>query len=409
MTKIKNPRQNSEAANSVARTKPILPTTIIRIPIADLKRDPRNPRLHSDRQIEQLAKSIDNFGFLWPVMIDGTKRVLAGHGRIEAAKRLGFQEVPTISIQHLSESQRRAFMIADNRLAEQASWDEKLLAEQLKELCEVDLDFDLEAIGFEVGEIDVLIEGASPDTQGDSDSADDLPEGTPVAVTQPGDLWLLGPHRVLCGDATSVEAVARLLGERKPRLMVCDPPYGIELDSEWRDRAGLNGHGPAEPSYMKKRTKGYNETSISGDTRADWSEAFALVPSLDVAYVWHASKFTREVLDGLLKIGFVHHQQIIWDKGRTVLTRTLYWFQHEPCWFVRRRKPLGSARRERTRPSGRRLRRKSLWVEVMRRSGIIQRRSQSNSCGARSSIICGTVNWSTIPSPAAGQRSRPRN
>jgi hypothetical protein len=110
---------------------------------------------------------------------------------------------------------------------------------------------------------------------------------------------------VFCGDATTSEAVARLLGERKPRLMVTDPPYGIELDSEWRDhRAGLNGHGPAEPSYMKKRTKGHTETGMSGDTRADWSEAFKLVPSLEVAYVWHASKFTREVLDGLMRNRF---------------------------------------------------------------------------------------------------------
>ena len=155
-------------------------------------------------------------------------------------------------------------------------------------------------------------------------------------VCLPAALWLLGPHRVLNGDATSAEVVARLLGERKPRLMCTDPPYGIELDSEWRDRAGLNGCGPAEPSYLKKRTKGHTETSISGDTRADWSEAFELVPSLEAAYVWHASKFTREVLDGLLRISFVHHQQIIWDKGRTVLTRTLYWFQHEPCRFVRK-------------------------------------------------------------------------
>ena len=119
--------------------------------------------------------------------------------------------------------------------------------------------------------------------------------------------------------------------------MVTDPPYGIELDSEWRDRAGLNGHGPAQPSYMKKRTKGHTETAISGDTRADWSQVFELVPSLEVGYVWHASKFTREVLDGLLRIGFLHHQQIIWNKGRTVLTRTHYWFQHEPCWYVRKK------------------------------------------------------------------------
>jgi DNA modification methylase len=129
-----------------------------------------------------------------------------------------------------------------------------------------------------------------------------------------------------------------LLGERQPLLLVTDPPYGIELDSEWRDKAGLNGCGPAPPSYFKKkRTPGHQETSISGDTRADWSAALALVPSLQVGYVWHASRFTREVLDGLLRIGFVPHQQIIWDKQRTVLTRTLYWFQHEPCWFVRKK------------------------------------------------------------------------
>jgi hypothetical protein len=120
--------------------------------------------------------------------------------------------------------------------------------------------------------------------------------------------------------------------------MVTDPPYGIKLDSEWRDRTGLNGRGAAEPSYLKERTEGHTETTISGDSRADWSEAFALVPSLEAAYVWHASAFTREVLDGLLRIGFVHHQQIIWNKGRAVLTRTLYWFQHEPCWFVRKKK-----------------------------------------------------------------------
>jgi DNA modification methylase len=156
-------------------------------------------------------------------------------------------------------------------------------------------------------------------------------------VSRPGDLWLPGPHRVICGDATSPEVVGRLLGERKPRLMITDPPYGIELDSEWRDRAGLNGKGAAEPSYMKRRTAGHSETTISGDTRADWCNAFALVPSIEAAYVWHASKFTREVLDGLLRIGFLHHQQIIRDKGRTVLIRTLYWFQHEPCWFVRKK------------------------------------------------------------------------
>ena len=129
----------------------------------------------------------------------------------------------------------------------------------------------------------------------------------------------------------------RFLEKREPLLMVSDPPYDIELDSEWRDRAGINKHGPAEPSYMKRRIEGHTRTAISGDTIADWSHAFELVPSLQVAYVWNASRFTCEVLQGLLRIGFVHYQQIIWRKTAAALTRTHYWYAHENCWYVRKK------------------------------------------------------------------------
>jgi DNA modification methylase len=208
-----------------------------------------------------------------------------------------------------------------------------MLSLELLELKEA--DFDLSLTGFDVKELDDLL------TSGDDDQANEVPPLPEHPVSRTGDLWLCGDdriqHRVLCGDSTNAADVSRLLRDRNSFLMVTDPPYGIELDSEWRDRAGLNGCGPAQESYMKRRTVGHTQTSISSDTRADWSEAFALVPSLEVAYVWHASKFTREVLDGLLRIGFLHHQQIIWNKGRTVLTRTHYWFQHEPCWYVRKK------------------------------------------------------------------------
>jgi DNA modification methylase len=215
-----------------------------------------------------------------------------------------------------------------NRSVTWADWDEDLLALELQELNEV--DFDLSLTGFNPGEIDGLL--AIPDEER-TNAAPPFPENP---VSRVGDLWICGKHRVLCGDALRAEDVTRLLGERQPLLMVTDPPCGIELDSEWRDRAGLNSCVPEESSYMKHRTTGHTETAISDDKRADWSAAFELVPSLQAAYVCHASNFTREVLDGLLRIGFVHHQQIIWDKTRTVLTRTLYWFQHEPCWFVRK-------------------------------------------------------------------------
>ena len=290
----------------------------------------RNPRTHSEAQIAQIAASIAEFGFNNPILVDTKAGIIAGHGRLLAARKLGLTEVPVIVLDHLSEAQKRAYIIADNQLALNAGWDDDLLRSELAALQQE--DFNLDLIGFDDRDLAKLL--ADQDADGQADAVPD-PPATPATV--PGDLWLLGPHRVLCGDATSAEAVTRLLGERRPRLMVTDPPYGIELDSEWRDRAGLNGCGPAEASYMKNRTEGHTETSMSGDTRADWSEAFELVPSLEAAYVWHASKFTREVLDGLLRIGFLHHQQIIWDKTRTVLTRTHYWFQHEPCWYVRKK------------------------------------------------------------------------
>src|SRR5271169_3143624 len=288
----------------------------------------RNPR-KNDAVVDRMCASIREFGFKIPVLARSNGEVVDGHLRLKAARKLGITEIPVMLCDEWSPAQVKAFRLMVNRSVSWAEWDEELLALELQEIQEA--DFDLSLTGFNPHELDELL---ALDDEERANAAPPLPESP---VSRPGDLWLLGPHRVLCADATSAEAVALLLGERKPRLMVTDPPYGIELDSEWRDRAGLNGCGPAEPSYMKNRTAGDTETTISGDTRADWSEAFALVPSLEVAYVWHASAFTREVLNGLLRIGFLHHQQIIWDKTRIVLTRTHYWFEHEPCWYVRKK------------------------------------------------------------------------
>ena len=325
-------------------------------PIDKLVLYARNPR-KNDAAVDRMCGSLREFGFKVPVLARSDGTVVDGHLRLKAARKLGswpggdITGIPVILCDEWSEAQVRAFRLLVNRSATWADVDEELLALELQELSEA--DFDLSLTGFDPGEIDGLL--AIPDEER-ANAAPPVPE-TPVSRI--GDLWLCGDRRsqhcVLCADATSPEAVARLLGDRKPILMVTDPPYGIELDSEWRDRAGLNTapgqkrtaaskaaakanpQYPAEASYMKHRTEGHTETTISGDTRADWSQAFELVPSLQIAYVWHASKFTREVLNGLLRIGFEHHQQIIWDKGRTVLTRTLYWFQHEPCWFVRKK------------------------------------------------------------------------
>jgi DNA modification methylase len=290
----------------------------------------RNSRKIPERAIDKVAASIKEFGFRVPIVFDRDDVIICGHTRLLAAGKLSLTEVPVHVAGNLTLAQVKAYRLMDNRSHQETDWDLDLLGPELQEL--KGLDFDLELTGFDENEMADLL--ADPDTD---DKVNQLPELPASPVVAAGDIWQCGNHRVACADCTSADAVARLLGEHKPILMVTDPPYGIQLDGEWRDRAGLNGHGPAEPSYMKRRTEGHRNTTISSDTRADWSEAFQLLPGLQVAYVWHASVYTREVLDGLLRIGFLYPQQIIWNKGRTVLTRTHYWYQHEPAWYVRKK------------------------------------------------------------------------
>jgi DNA modification methylase len=198
--------------------------------IAELELDPRNPRAHSPAQVRQISRSIEAFGFNVPVLIDANCKVIAGHGRIMACKLLGWSEVPTIALQHLSEAQARAFMITDNRLTENSVWDDRLLAEQLKELSVLDLEFSLEATGFEMGEIDFRIEHLTSSDQAE-DAADNLstiPQGP--MVTREGDLWLMGEHRVFCGSALDPSAYAALMGQKQANLVFSDPPYNVRID-----------------------------------------------------------------------------------------------------------------------------------------------------------------------------------
>lgn len=289
-------------------------------PIGKVKPYPGNARKIPKVAVRKVADSIKQFGWRQPIVVDKKGVIVVGHTRHEAAKLLELKTVPVHVATDLTPQQIRLYRLADNRTNEETSWDSKLLVTELGELQAMGVD--LAGSAFEASELEQLLAGATPD-----DRVVDVPK---VATSRPGDLWHLGPHRLICADCTSAEMVARVLGDRAPKLMVTDPPYGVEFDNEWRDRAGVNTEGKAEGSYLK-------ETGKSTDVRADWSDAFALVPSLEVAYVWHASKYTVEVLAGLLKIGFVNHQQIIWDKGIAVRTRTHYWFQHEPCWYVRKK------------------------------------------------------------------------
>jgi DNA modification methylase len=225
-------RTNDQRSNSTRRSidKAGGRVAVIYRPIAELNLDPNNPRLHSPRQIRQIARSIDAFGFNVPVLVDRNSNVIAGHGRILACSQLGWTEVPTIALEHLSDAQAKAFTIADNRLTDNSVWDEGLLAEHFKQLSVLNLDFSLEATGFEMGEIDLRIESLRVAPEGEEDPADrGLAPAQGPAVSRAGDLWLLGNHRVLCASALDEAAFALLMQGEQAAMAFTDPPYNVPI------------------------------------------------------------------------------------------------------------------------------------------------------------------------------------
>ena len=200
--------------------------TIEYLPVASLHVDPKNARRHSDRQIRQIAKSIEVFGFNVPILVDADLRVVAGHGRVLACMSVGVEQAPVIRLEHLSEHQVRAFMIADNRLNENGDWDDRLLGEQFKVLSEAEINFELDVTGFETSEIELFIENLTPEPARQTDLDDVLPEASSIRVSRNCDLWRLGKHRVLCGDALSRVSYEALMDGQKAHLVFIDPIYG---------------------------------------------------------------------------------------------------------------------------------------------------------------------------------------
>lgn len=288
------------------------PSELERRPISALIPYARNSRTHSDEQVAQIAASIREFGFTNPVLVDGDGGIIAGHGRVLAARKLGLKDVPVLVLDHLTPVQRRAYVIADNKLALNAGWD----AEQLK-LEMLDLqgdDFDLALTGFSDDELAALL---ADKTEGLTDP-DDVPETPAHPVTEPGDVWTLGKHRIVCGDSTDADVVAKCLNGVSPHLMVTDPPYGVEYD-------------PAKSG--RKPTVDSARGVVMNDDRSDWSEAWALFPG-SVAYVWHAMRTSGTVFNSLEQSGFEVRSEIVWDKGRLVMSRGHYHPQHESCWYA---------------------------------------------------------------------------
>jgi DNA modification methylase len=295
------------------------------ISTADLIPYARNSRTHSDAQIAKIASSIREFGFINPVVTDGKNGIVAGHGRVMAANKLGLKEIPCVEASHLTEAQKRAYVIADNRMALDAGWDADMLKVELGEL--QSLNFDLALTGFEVGEIDAFL---ADKTEGLTDP-DAVPETPERAVTVLGDTWLLGKHRLRCGDSTSADDVAALLNGVSPHLMVTDPPYGVEYDATWRKDA-MPDTNPGKRGGMHGK--------VQNDDKADWREAWALFPG-DVAYVWHAGNMAHVVAESLMACGLNIRAQIIWAKHQFVIGRGHYHPHHEPCWYAVRKSATG--------------------------------------------------------------------
>ena len=187
---------------------------------------PRNARSHSKRQIRQIADSINTFGFTNPVLVDRSATIVAGHGRVEAAKLLGMQKVPSICLENLNEDQIRAYILADNKLAEKAGWDSAILAIELQHLTSVDLGFDVSLTGFEIGEIDLILNESKAEEEED----EPFPISAEPPITKAGDVWLLGDHRLICGDALDESVYSVLMNGRVADLVFTDPPYNVKID-----------------------------------------------------------------------------------------------------------------------------------------------------------------------------------
>ncbi len=285
--------------------------------VADLVPYARNARTHSPEQVDQIAASIKEWGWTTPVLIDETGEIIAGHGRILAAQKLKIAEVPTMVAEGWTEAQKRAYVLADNKLALNAGWDMELLKVEL-----LDLDahnFDLGLIGFHEDELANIF--APVFTDEDVARAEETPEPPVNPVTVLGDVWILGNHRIVCGDSTKADDVAKALNGVKPHLMVTDPPYGVKYDATWR---GKKGHA----------NLGKNRTGIvEHDDRADWREAWALFPG-SIAYVWHSGLHSGTVAESLTACDFQIRSQIIWNKTVMAMGRGDYHWKHETCWYA---------------------------------------------------------------------------
>ena len=273
----------------------------------------RNAREHPPGQIKALEKAIVKFGFTVPVLIDGSGEVIAGHGRLIAAKNLKLGKIPVMVADHLTEDECRQYRIADNRLAEMSAWDRPALRDEMRGLLDDIPDMDLGPIGFDRGSLAQLMPAA---TETEDPPAPEPPKNP---VVKPGEIWQLGDHRLGCGDSTDPDFVGRLLDGARPQIMVTDPPYGVQYDAQWRQRFGLGN------TQQTGR--------VLNDNRGNWSDAWRLFPG-KVMYIWHPAARTAETDSSIEACGFLVRSQIIWAKRQHPISRANYHWAHEVCYYA---------------------------------------------------------------------------
>lgn len=267
----------------------------------------RNPR-KNDKAVPKVKASLLEFGWQQPIVVDSDGVIIVGHTRFAAANELGMKEVPVQVASNLSPQQIKAYRILDNKTSEYAEWDQELLAAELEE-CDFNSIPEFKDIDFEIEEDPAPIKD------------DIVPEISAEIVSAHGDVWILGKHRLICGDSTAPEIVAQLLQGEVPFIMVTDPPYGVEYDASWRLDAGIN--------KAHQKTAG---GKVLNDDRASWQEAYDLFPGA-VAYVWHSAIHSSTFARDLEASRFSLRSQIIWAKPSLVMGRGHYHWQHEPCWY----------------------------------------------------------------------------
>ena len=274
----------------------------------------RNSRTHSAEQVAQIAASIREFGWTNPVLIDGKNGIIAGHGRVLAAHKLGETQVPTIELSHMSDTQKRAYIIADNKLALNAGWDSEMLALEIGDL--KDAGFDLGLTGFTLDEINALnpevIQGLT-----DEDSVPDVPD---EPITKLGDLWVLGKHVLMCGDSTSIDAVTKLTNGRGVDMLLTDPPYNVAYEGATKEKLTIKNDSMGDDQFRQF----LRDAFVTADTMMKKGAVF---------YIWHADSEGYNFRGACKDVNWQVRQCLIWKKSSLVMGRQDYHWKHEPCLY----------------------------------------------------------------------------